>query len=48
MLLPYFLTGALDGHKIPEIPGTEGMVDKGLQFFWHDKEDLGLGKGESE
>lgn len=47
MFLLYFLTGALDRHNIPQIPGTEDTVDKGLQF-WHDKEDLGLGKGESE
>lgn len=33
---------------IPEIPGTEGMVEGGLQSFWQDKGDLGLGKGESE
>lgn len=47
MLLLYFLTGALVRRKISEIPGTEDTVDKGLQF-WHDKEDLGLGKGESK
>lgn len=47
MLLPYFLTGALDRHMIPEIPGTESVVEEGLQS-WHDKGDPGLGKGESE
>jgi len=43
-----FLTGVQDRNKIPEIPGTESIVEAGLQSLWQDKGELGLGKGETE
>lgn len=45
MLFQYFLTGTLNRGNIPEIPGTERIVEEGLQSFWQDDGELGLGKG---
>lgn len=45
LLFQYFLTGALNRGNIPEIPGTERIVKEGLQSFWQDDGELGLGKG---